>query len=315
MRFYLFFLCCAILPSAFAQELSTFAEKTAQHQQIAGTQVWMQLPPGFELSTRVRGYSRADDPLSIFVITEMPAAYKDLVQAIQPEQLQNMTFTSVQHGTLHGDSATIVSTEQIYNEIFFKKYILCTGDSANTIIINCVFPRDSAALGEKMKAALYTVIVEKKSQAERRQLLDYSIDEKESGLQFAGVVGNGLLFNTDGIIANMHKAKSMFVSDKSALMGPVLDKEEFCTERVHTVVKGQKVTLKGKPKAISMDGLKGYELQATSKDEEKKQTDSIYQVILFTPDAGYYIFVGIHYNDSKGDISIFKNMLKSFKRK
>lgn len=298
-----------------AQELSTTAEKTQQHIQIAGTQVWMALPDSFELSNKVRGYSRPSDPLSIFVITEMPASYRELSKAIQPEQLQNITFSSVQHGTLHGDSATLVSIEQIYNTVFFKKYILCTGDSNNTVVINCVFPRDSVALGEKMKAALYTTLVEKKTAAERRALLNYTLDEKKTPLKFAGVVGNGMLFNDNGVIAAMKESPVMFAADKSFLNDPILDQKDFCEARVHMLNKNQAVSVKGSPKAITIDGLRGYELQAVAKDEEKKARYNIYQVILFSPDAYYYIFVGIANETEKVDIGMFKELARTFKRK
>ena len=63
--------------------------------------------------------------------------------------------------------------------------------------------------------------------------------------------------------------------------------------------------------SITIDNIEGYEIVATSKNENL-QEEIIYQVMLYNDNSNYYIIVGIASENKDENLKLFKDVAKTF---
>ena len=296
----------------FGQELPK--EKTKNHQQISGTNIFMVPPDSFEPSNTFKGFQNPADQTSMIMTMEIPGPYSEVTKGFNSEMLntKGMELKTKREITIAEFNGLIIELDQPANGMIFSKHILIFGNEKSTTLINGVYLQDSLQLGEKIKQSILSTIIDSNLKINPRDALNYKLDENTGSLKFKSVIGNGMLFNRDLKTPTESADKATLLTDKSFAKVEIENKKMFCISRLKKYPDDYSVIPNKGINEIEIDNLKGFELFAKNNDKENEE---MYQVILFDDNAGYYLFVGTYLIGSEEAISDIKNIIKTFKRK
>lgn len=296
----------------FGQELPK--EKSENHVQIDGTNIFMIPPDSFEPSDNFKGFQNPDDQTSMIMILEIPGPYSEISKGFSSEMLETrgMELKSKKEINIAEYDGILMELEQSEYGMVFSKQILIYGNERSSTLINGVYLKDSLQSGERIKESILSTFVDSETESNPREDLNYSVNESVGSLKFHSVIGNGMLFNRDLKIPTESIDRATLFTDKSFQKLEIEDKELFCISRLEKYPDDFSVIQSKGVNEIEIDGLKGFELFAQNNDNEEEE---MYQVILFDEDGGYYIFVGIYKLDSEKAITDIKNVIQTFKIK
>lgn len=296
----------------FGQELPK--EKSENHIQIKGTNIFMVPPTSFESSSNFKGFQNPNDQTSMIMAMEIPGPYSEVSKGFNSEmmQKQGMELKTKKEIKVAAYNGLLIELDQSANGMAFSKQIVIYGNEESSTLINGVYLKDSIQLGEKIKESVLTTFVDTKVESNPREALNYSLDEDVGSLKFKAVIGNGLLLNRDLKTPTESVDKATLLTDKSLAKVEIENEKLFCISRLKKYPDDYSVIpIKG-INEIEIDNLKGFELFAKNNDKENEE---MYQVILFDENGGYYLFIGTYLIGSEKAISDIKNVIQTFKRK
>jgi len=296
----------------FGQELPK--DKSENHVQINGTNIFMIPPDSFEPSSNFKGFQNPMDQTSMIMSMEIPGPYSEVIKGFNFEMLKTrgMELKAKKEIRVAEFNGMLIELDQSANGMIFSKLILIYGDEKSNTLINGVYLKDSLQLGEKIKASILTTIVDSETESNPREALNYSLNESVGSLKFHSVMGNGILFNRDLKTPTESDDKATLFTDQSFAKVEVENKKLFCISRLKKYPDDYSVIPSKGINEIELDNLNGFELFAKNNDKENEE---MYQVILFDENGGYYLFVGTYKAESKKAISDIKNIVQTFNRK
>ncbi|WP_373708623.1 hypothetical protein [Kaistella sp.] len=294
---------------AFGQELPK--EKSANHIQIEGTNIFMIPPTSFERSTNFQGFQNPGDQTSMVMTIEIPGPYSEVSKAFNQEMLKKkgMTLKNKNKIKVAEFEGVIIELEQSANGLEFSKHVLIYGNEKSTTMINGVYLKDSLQLGEEIKRSILSTIVNTDLKTNPRETLNYSLNENVGSLKFKAVIGNGMLFNRDLKTPTESNDKATLITERSFAKVEIEDKKLFCISRLKKYPEDYSVIPSKGINEIEIDNLKGFELFAKNNEKENQE---MYQVILFDNSGGYYLFVGTYEMGSEQAASDIKNIIQTF---
>lgn len=295
----------------FAQELPK--EKTENHIQIKGTNIFMIPPSLFESSSNFKGFQNPNDQTAMIMTMEIPGPFSQVSKGFNSEMMKKQrmelkTKTAIKVSELNG---LLIELDQLANGIVFSKQILIYGDEKSSTLINGVYLKDSLKLGEKIKKSVLSTVVNIDLKSNPRKSLNYSLNENVGSLKFKAVIGNGMLFNRDLKTPTESEDKATLLTDKSFVKVEIKNKKLFCISRLKKYPEDFSIIPSKGINEIEIDNLKGFELFAKNNDKENEE---MYQVILFGENGGYYLFMGTYKIGSEQAISDIKNIVQTFKK-
>ncbi|MEO0899894.1 MAG: hypothetical protein AAFY71_26005 [Bacteroidota bacterium] len=292
----------------------SFGVLTPAHQQVPGTNIFINPPSGFAPSSNFKGFQDYSKPGTAIMINSLPAPMSQVAKGFTAEMLATRAMTLIQKTviSINGIDQYFVQLEQEANGIVFSKTILLFGDENKTVIINGICPKDSTRLIKEIATSVRTTHVKEDIDSDPRAALDFTLDEKVGNLQFISVLGNGMLFNRDKKMPTESPDRVNFIVDRSYNQEVISDQQAFCKRRLSSYPDPFVMDTNYGLKAVKLDGLSGYELYGTNSN---KPEEAFYQLILFPSKGGYYIFLGTF---KKGIAQAKQDILKvvaTFKRK
>ena len=296
----------------FGQELPK--EKTENHQQINGTNIFMIPPNSFESSNNFKGFQNPTDQTSMIMTMEIPGPYLEVTKGFNSEMMkkQGMELKTKKEIKVAEFNGLLIELDQSANGMVFSKQILIYGNEKSSTLINGVYLKDSLRLGEKIKQSVLTTFVDAETESNPREALNYSLNENVGSLKFKAVIGNGMLFNRDLKTPTESVDKATLLTDKSFAKVEIQNEKLFCISRLKKYPDDYSVIPTKGINEIEIDNLKGFELFAKNNDKENEE---MYQVILFDENGGYYLFVGTYLTGIENAISDIKNIIRTFHRK
>ncbi len=294
---------------AFGQEFPK--EKTKDHSQIKGTNIFIIPPTSFESSNRFKGFYNPYDPYSIIMVTEIPGPYQEVTKGFNSKTLnaRGMKLKIKKNVRLGEFNGVLLELDQFANGIMLSKQILVYGNQKESTLINGTFRKDSLELGKKIKLSILSTVIDYELKNNPRLSLNYSINEKVGSLKFKAVMGNGMIFNRDLKIPTESSDRAALITAQSFSNIIIEDKKQFCISRLKQFPGSYSIVSDKKIKEIKIDSLSGFELFA------QNNTKEMYLVILFEQNSGYYILSGTYLKESSKTISDIKRIIKTFKRK
>lgn len=288
--------------------------KTAAHQQIPGTNIFMIPPSTFVPSGNFKGFQNPSDQTSMIMAMEIPGPFSEVTKGFNADMLQarGMQLNGQKQVNLGGFDGLMMELDQPANGMVFSKQILIYGDENNSTLLNGVYLKDSIELGQKIKESMLSIVIDTSLDIDPRASLDYTLDETAGGLRFKGVIGNGMLLNRDLKTPTESPDKATVITDKSFAPAAIDNKKEFCISRLknypdpHSLIKEKGIN------AITLDGLKGFELFAKNNN---KINEELYQVILFDPNGGYYLLIGTYVSGSEEATEDVQKIIRTFQRR
>lgn len=295
-----------------AQELPQ--EKSENHIQIKGTNIFMVPPVSFETSGNFKGFQNPTDQTSMIMAMEIPGPYSEVIAGFNAEMMlkQGMELKTKKEIKIADFDGLLIELDQSANGMIFSKKILIYGNEKSSTLINGVYLKDSLQLGKKIKESIQSTFIDTKIQSNPREALGYSINENMGSLKFKAVIGNGMLLNRDLKTPTESADKASLLTDKSFVKVDIENKKLFCISRLKKYPDDYSVIPSKGIHELEIDNLTGYELFAENNDKENEE---MYQVILFDENGGYYIFIGTYVTGSEKAIADIKKVIQTFKRK
>lgn len=286
---------------------------SSAHQPMKGTKLSLVPPESFVEAENFLGLQHTESGSSIMLLN-IPGPYSSVAAGINKQNMlrQGVEMTELTHLFFNGLPAMFIRGKQKAYGQSYIKYVLIFGSEEETILINGVFPKKEKVIGQAIERSMRSTFYEPNREIDPFEALDYLVDVAGTNLQFATAASNALLFTVDGLVPTLSEDKTNLVVAKSFSSAFTTNYEQCALDRLYQMPLSIDTIEYTRP--ISIDGLDGYEILATAKDEETEEVEQIYQVMLFSEDI-YYLFLGTTKDQSDNALNDMKRLIGSFKRK
>lgn len=285
---------------------------TEKHQTIAGKKVSLIIPTGFLAATSFSGFQHEESSSNILFF-DVPEQFSEISKSVNKEDLHKtgVEVEKIEYFNINSIPAILVTGTQDANGSIYGKLLLIFGTEKETIIINGVYPKKETKIGDEIKKSMLSVYYDSDKIIDPFEAFDFTIDVSTTKLKFGKSMPNALYFSVDGEVPTKSDNKTNLFVAKQIRYNQTGQKQ-YVIELLETVTPNlQKIE---EPKEITIDGLKGYEISALSKNTKTKKLEKSHQVILFS-DNFYYLLLGTTNDDTKSSINEIKKAILTFKRK
>ena len=285
--------------------------QTEKLTKIAGTKCSLIPPVGFVAATTFSGFQDVETSSSI-MINELPAPYQSLVDGLTADALKTkgMTLVSKQEIDFNGSRATLINITQPANGTTYIKQMLVFGDTKGTVLVNGIYPETSKDIKAKIEEALLSTVYNAAQDDDPAGAATFSIDVNGTDLKLIKYMSGSLLYSVDGKIPT---DKPTLIVGNSLAKIPAQNQKKYAEQRLKKLPGGELLSIR-EIKEIRVDNLEGYEIVANGKSKDGKP-ELIYQVMLFNDRGDYYIILGQAQEDFQHNLTTFKKVTKTFKRK
>lgn len=275
--------------------MSAPAVVSATSQQAPNSRVVLDLPPGYVPSPLFAGFQ--NDTLGVsFVILEAPAnEYDKMAQGFTPEELAKRGVTNVEKAPLaRTDSYTYMRARQKSAAGTYVKYFVLFRTPDQTILVSVNVPDRAVEDGSVKREDIEAVLANARTadKAARRDLysLSYLGPFKEAGT----LVGTSKVYTLDGRLEpeRSGETRSAFMVAPSLDNRPIANPEKLSVALLSSLP-GYTNVKPGEPRAITIGGLDGIEVEAEALDEDDDKPIHLYQAMLLGKDGGYFRLIGI----------------------
>lgn len=288
-------------------------EITSNHDPIDGTKISMIPPEDFTKAVNFSGFQQDESGASIMVL-DLPGPFSEVSKGFTEEGLQSqgMTLNTIEELRFNGLPAFLLTVEQKAYGNTYKKHILTFGTEKESVIINGTFLAEMVTLSDPIKKSLLTTFYNAELEIDPFSIVDFEVVTKGTKLLFTKSMSGSLIFSVDGKIPSETKDQTNFIISKAFSEQMIVGKKKFTLNRIEQLPIEIKKIISIEP--IEIDGLKGFEIIADARDKTNGDKKIVYQAMLFE-DKLYYIFVGSSEADFENNITVFRKISKTFKRK
>ena len=285
--------------------------QTEKLTKIAGTKCSLIPPVGFVAATTFSGFQDVETSSSI-MINELPAPYQSLVDGLTADALKTkgMTLVSKQEIDFNGSRAKLINITQPANGTTYIKQMLVFGDTKGTVLVNGIYPETSKDIKAKIEEALLSTVYNAAQDNDPAGAATFSIEVNGTDLKLIKYMSGSLLYSVDGKIPT---DKPTLIAGNSLAKIPAQNQKKYAEQRLKKLPVGELLSIR-EIKEIRVDNLEGYEIVANGKSKDGKP-ELIYQVMLFNDRGDYYIILGQAQEDFQHNLTTFKKVAKTFKRK
>lgn len=283
------------------------------HISVEGTKVSMIPPIGFDAATNFAGFLEDESGSSIMVL-DIPGPFSEVSKGFTKEglQTQGMELVELEEMSFNSLPAVLIKAEQNAYGTMYVKYVLAFGSEQESILVNGTYPKTAANMDELMKKSLLSAFYNASIVINPFDVVDFEVSTGDTDFVFTKTMSNSLLFTKDGQVPSTSPDKASLIVVKAFSEVAVVDKKAFCEERIQQLP--FQIETINSTEAIEIDAMKGFEIIADAKNKTTSEPSKVYQVILFT-DTLYYIILGSTEGDFETNLSDFKSITKTFKRK
>lgn len=282
--------------------------------------VRLQKPDGFEEATDFDGIQQASSSASVMVV-RIPGPYAEVTRGFDAAQLKTrgMTLKFKHSATFDRVPGVLLAVTQSASDTLFAKWIGVFGSAEETFLVTATFPQEKAIeLSDTLKAVVLSAKRDKPAQGKTAPPADAGLPFTVSpGPKLKRTVGMGkmLLFTKEGVVPAKSPSDPLFVVAPSVNDSPIDgDRAAFARRRLGQTANTTEVILTSH-KPVTINGLPGYESEATGRDEKTGTQIALYQVMLFDS-QGYILMQGlVGQNGARTYLPEFKQAAHSFARK
>lgn len=278
---------------------------------VFGTKCSLVPPPGFVAATAFSGFQNIANGASIMV-NEIPAAYQTIVDGFSAEALhtKGMKLISKQIIDFNHSRATLINVTQPANGTTYLKQMLVFGDAKGTVLVNGIYPEASKEIEAKMKEALLSTVYTASQNDNPQDAATFTVDITETDMKLINYMSGSLVYSTDGKIPT--EKPSLIVGNSIGKIAPG-EQKTYAEYRLKKLPGGESSVIR-ESKKISVDNLNGYEIVADGRTKDDKP-ELVYEVMLFNEIGDYYIIIGRAKEEFEKNLTNFRKITKTFKRK
>ena len=280
---------------------------------VPGTLVSIDPPPGFMPMDRLPGFEYPARRSTILV-SELPGSALDVRRSMTRENLAGRGQTLVTSETVRaaGGTGLLLQITQWAGGIQFTKWMLVTGDTKHSVVVVGAFPRTLPDMSFPIRRAVLSTTWKSGGPGAGQEGLTFRVTPTPE-LKLAGRMGNLLLFSESGKMQPSNPTEAMMIVGSSYMDHPITNVESFARARAAQTTRiGPLRDIQGR--AMTQDGLLGYELIARTNDTQSGQELRMYQMIL-ADRTTYYIAQGFAAPQrAPALIAQFRRVLSSFRK-
>ncbi len=286
-------------------------------ERIPGTQIALDPPSGFEPSTRFSGYQHGTSNSSLMV-SELPLPYSKALEGFSAKGLaaHGMTLLDKQEVRLGDQPATLYRVSQGASGVLFYKWLLLFGNEQVTEMVVAIFPEQAdKEWSDPLKQVLLNTRWQQDVKPDVFEGLGYHIQES-GDLKIATKISTTLLLTRNGITPKAPNDDPYLAITPS--FDPHWQKPQdtlvFTRNRLQQMENLCIEPQISHEESVSLDRLKGYQLQATCKDQRSGELLAVLHTMIFS-DEGYYLFLAVTRDTDKAAYApVFQKIIHSFKR-
>jgi hypothetical protein len=280
---------------------------------VPGTLVSLDPPPGFMPMDRLPGFEYPARRATILV-SELPGSSLDVRRGMTRENLAGRGQTLVTSETVRaaGGTGLLLQVTQWAGGIQFTKWMLVAGDTRRSIVVVGSFPRSLPDLSAPIRRAVLSATWKSSGPGASQEGLTFRVTPSP-GLKLAGRMGNLLLFSESGKMQPNDSTEAMLIVGSSYTDRPITNVEAFARSRAAQTTRiGPLRDIQGR--AMTQDGLMGYELVARTSDTQSGRELRMYQMIL-ADRTTYYVAQGFTTPQrAPALIAQFRRVLSTFRK-
>jgi hypothetical protein len=258
-------------------------------EQVAGTHVTLDPPPGFVPAAQFPGFQKADAGASIMV-TELPGPIAQVGAGLTREGLasRGWNYLDEENVTVGGRSARLVHFTQVQSGVTYEKWILAFGTTEQSVIVMGTVPKDQGdAFREPLRQALLSTRWDPARSVGMLDGLPFQFQET-ANLKISARVSSGVVLTQDGAKGPIPAEEPLLVVSASVSTVNLSNLEKFSRDRIaqtQQIKQVQNIT----GEAVTVNGLSAYELTADALDGRAGAPIRVYQLI--ADDGGNYFIV------------------------
>lgn len=272
-------------------------------------------PRGFEKAESFYGFQQPSTGASVMVLA-IPGSFVEIIQGFTKTALaeRGMILHSKASIQVKGQSGILVHlSQQAYGQEFLKWAVLF-GDTSRTTMVMATSPKSHASeLSDSLQNVIRSIVPAKT--AAQSDPLPFHIEGAPGLSLVEGVAtGNIALFTRNGTLPAATPNDPMFIVALS--IGDVLvgNRKKYAQRRLFDMAQTDVESVQSTT-PVTIDGLSGYELIATGKDQKSQTPLMLYQVMLFPNEGGYILMTGLVGQDqAKSYLPQFKAMAETFQQ-
>lgn len=272
-------------------------------------------PSGFEKAESFYGFQQSSTGASVMVLA-MPGPFEEVMKGFTKTALaeRGMTLHSKEPIRVNGQSGLQVHfSQQAYGQEFLK-WAVFFGDPKRTTMVVATSPQVHAS---KLRHLLKNVIrsVSPTKTVAKADSLPFQIEAARGLSLVEGIAtGNTALFTKNGTVPNKSPEEPLFIVALSIGEVWVGNRKEYAQRRLLDMAETDVESVQSIT-PVTIDGLEGYELMATGKDQKTQTPLSLYQIMLFPDEGGYILMTGVvGQEQAKSYLPQFKAMTKTFRQ-
>ncbi|NOX66442.1 MAG: hypothetical protein GXO85_11830, partial [Chlorobi bacterium] len=210
-------------------------EITPEHVSVKGTKVSLIPPADWQSAKGFNGFQQSEISSSI-IVAEIHAPFSEVTKGFTEEQLKlkGVILKEKIDVTVNGLEGVFLKANQSAYKTEFNKLILAFGDSANSIVINGIFPAEyENSMGGKVEKSIFSVVYEADRVIDPLANLSFEIDIRNSKFKLAKVVSNMAIYNTDGLLPTQSSDKTSLYIGSSFGENKITNREEYSLSRLN----------------------------------------------------------------------------------
>jgi hypothetical protein len=300
-----------VTPSFAQREINN--KKTGQHQQVAGTRFFLVPPANFIGAKGFQGFQEPETGSSILVM-DIPGAFAETTKGFTETGLkpQGVNLQKREEIKVNGDPGLFLIADQAAEGTMVLKYILVFGDTESTHMINGTFPRSVSLYHKDIIESMLSVVYDSNLTVDPLDAIPFFINTTDTKLKLAHNMSGTVMFTVDGKVPPEVADKTLLMVGSSAEV-VIINRRQTAIERIYQLPYTDLKVDQSKIASVTIDGISGYEITGEGTSTTGVH-EYIYQVMLFS-ETDYYIMVGIANEDFPGNLSLFRKVAASFKRK
>lgn len=283
---------------------------------VAGTRVSFMPPPGFMPSEQFTGYGLESEGAAVMIV-EMPVRLAEVLPALSdPAALskRSMILLGKEAVSVAGLSGWLFHYRQTAGGSELLKWMLVVGDAKELVMVTASFPTESERkFSAALRRSVLSVRWHRGESVAADEGLNFRVTVAGGTLKLARRMSNTLLYTPGGVFPNKSVDDPLFVVGPSTARTEIVDLKAFSVARVSQINEVGDIGVV-EPGEITVDNLKGYEIETTGRDRKSGRPLAVYQVLLFDGDV-YYLMQGLAgAQHASPHLETFKQMARSFRR-
>jgi hypothetical protein len=286
------------------------SSKTASHQLVKGTRVYMVAPPGFVQSEEFAGFKKGDASINIMDMDGID--FETSAGTISKRKVETNGKKLLEEGdlTVNGANARYVRVNADgENHVIAFAF----GDSSYSVFLNCVYKANDDATKKAIIRAIESIYVDRDLKQDNAALKKFYLEDNKSRFKYVQSTGGVHYYRIP--VSDSTGNSSMMCIMQMPNYGPDSDPRQYAKKMLDNYGEDYQPGLRIRSSAATkINGIPAYKMEAVKTIPSIRKDILIYSCAL-TGDSFSVVVAGLEKNDNSGVINDFKLLTQAIRLK